>query len=247
MEAIEYNDKLHEINDLSIRIDNTDERIHEYYDRVKKLVANEFESIVNKIDYETPINVQKHFLEDTLSPMDILIERVLEIRITKEVLISQLYRTIEEEKIRYEKNRAMTIAKKNLVTLDEDIQHIETQVILCVEKIETESKLLSKIWVNKNLQNARDKEILAKCKKLKSYLNRISSGKSNKWEELVSMINEIHVRRDRIEKLILTHENTAEVSELFNQIVNQEIKLLHRVLDDVTRYCQIHKDKQNTK
>ncbi len=244
MEAIENYDILKEINTLSTSIDACDTSILTSHEEVKHLVATEIESMLNKIDKDTPIQIHEHFLTDILSPLDILVERVLEIRITKEVIISQLYRTLEEENIRYERNRAMSVAKKNLEKLKVDIEEIKDKIEISIAKIESDRITLSKIWVNNNLQKARDKEIIAKCERLKTHLSHISDN-DDKWGDLVSKVDEIHTRRDRIEKLILTHENTPEVSELFNQIVNQEIKLLHQVLDDVIRYCKIHKKKNN--
>ena len=240
MESVEYYDILRDISKSSDAIDDLDLAMHVSYDKLRLELTSEIDAILIKVGTDGLERLQERFILDVLSPLDTIIERVVEIRITKEVLLSQLYKTLEDENIRYEKTRAMSLAKKNLdellltnTALSEEMDG------LCVS-MHQDKLLLTKTWVDTHLLKVRDNALFERCDELAALLSDLSEHDSQ-WSDLTEMIKEIHTRRDRIESMLHSQNNTAEVSVLFNQIIHKEIQLLAHLLDDVVRYCELHK------
>ena len=240
MESVEYYDILRDINKSSDAIDDLDLAMHASYDKLRLALTSEIDAILIKVGTDGLERLQERFILDVLSPLDTIIERVVEIRITKEVLLSQLYKTLEDENIRYEKTRAMSLAKKNLDELLVTNTALSEEMDgLCVS-MHQDKLLLTKTWVDTHLLKVRDNALFERCDELAALLSDLSEHDSQ-WSDLTEMIKEIHTRRDRIESMLHSQNNTAEVSVLFNQIIHKEIQLLAHLLDDVVRYCELHK------
>ncbi len=240
MESIEYYDILREINKASDAIDAMDNAMHTQYDDLRVVLTADFDAVLVKVGTDGLERLGERFILDVLAPLDTLIERVVEIRITKEVLLSQLYKTLEDENIRYEKTRAMSLAKKNLDELNADISVLSEDMTRLCAQMHKDKKQVTKTWVNVHLLKVRDDALFERCDKLAELLNDLSDHDSQ-WSDLTMMIKEIHTRRDRIESMLHSENHTAEVSVLFNQIIHKEIQLLAQLLDDVVHYCELHK------
>ena len=83
---------------------------------LRVVLTADFDAVLVKVGTDGLERLGERFILDVLAPLDTLIERVVEIRITKEVLLSQLYKTLEDENIRYEKH-VLCRFKKNLTSL----------------------------------------------------------------------------------------------------------------------------------
>ncbi|MEC8383354.1 MAG: hypothetical protein VXZ73_02785 [Pseudomonadota bacterium] len=224
------------------QIDLIDGSITQLFNTCKDLCRMKIKPTVDEISGSNKLNINDTYMDELQSSVQILEQGLHELRLEKEITGTQLDRVLQSTSSVYEQGRAREIASRGFEKIRSAMIQLKNRVIQEKDIIEQDSKHLTKIWLERNIQASREQEMMKKRERVAYYIKKCRKD-AGQWSGLLATVDRIHEKRSNIEDLMMTYKCTGDVHMLYSKIINDEISMLDNALSEAIRHLQIQNKK----